>query len=200
MHWLKHNLSTNWKSDLHRLAVGGAWFFAFCSLVPLLWLGLGVSDGETNRVFGTEVNGVNHAIWGLTYAGVPGAILLWMEFLLVVGAMVATAAPRRWVPQRWRRAGHGVLISWSGLWAAGVMHLAGVNPGFFALQALFLLMLLGCTIYRARLNWNDADGDAFAPKRSFPIDPFGLSPSAHGSAAIPAYWGREFTSMARCTR
>lgn len=181
MHWL----TNNWKSDLHRLVLGGAWFFAIFSLVPLLWLGLGVNGDGSDRVFGTELNGVSHSVWGLTYAGIPGAILMWVEFLAVMGAIAATAVPKKWVPLKWRRIGHGVLIGWAGLWTAGVMHLAGVNPGFFALQAVFLAALLGCTIYRARLEWSDANGSTTAPKGPPSIDPFDLNPPDQDHTSPP---------------
>jgi hypothetical protein len=179
-------LTTNWKTDLHRLALGGAWFFAIFSLVPLLWLGLGAGDGGTGRVFGTEVGGQAHSIWGLTYSGWPGAALLWMEVLAISSAAFVTALPHGWASDRLRRAGHAMLIGWASLWTIGVSHLASLDPGFFAVQATFLAALLGCTIYRAWLNWrpggHEASNDAPALIRH---DPFEFNEQACESGCAP---------------
>jgi hypothetical protein len=155
-------LTTNWKSDLHRLAIGGAWFFAFASLIPLLWLGLGGDAGGTNRVFGTEAGGQVHTVWGLTYSGFFGTLLLWAEALVVAAAATLTGLPRRFVTDRTRRIGHGALIAWASVWTLGVSNLATVQPGFFAVQAVFLALLLGCTGYRAWCEWGTSDDDASA--------------------------------------
>ena len=150
-------LTTNWKSDLHRLAMGGAWFFAVASLIPLLWLGLGFNAGS-DWVFGATVDGQTHTAWGLTYSGFFGAMLKWFEFLGVSAAIVLTAAPRTWVPHKWSRIGHGALIAWATLWTLGASHMASVSPGFFGVQAGFLAVLLGCTAYRAWRQWGTSDG------------------------------------------
>jgi hypothetical protein len=179
-------LTTNWKTDLHRLALGGAWFFAIFSLVPLLWLGLGAGDGGTGRVFGTEVGGQAHSIWGLTYSGWTGTALLWMEVLVVTSAALVTALPHGWTSDRLRRAGHAMLIGWASLWTIGVSHLASLDPGFFAVQATFLAALLGCTIYRAWLNWrpggHEASNDAPALIRH---DPFEFNEQPRETSCAP---------------
>lgn len=188
-----HLLTNNWKSDLHKLAIGGAWLFAVCSLVPLLWLGLEPNTGSS-RVFGAEVNGVVHTAWGLAYTGIPGTILLWIELLLVSAAIGATAAPAKFVPTRWRRAGHGVLVGWAALWSAGLVHLAGVNPGFFAVQTLFVTALLGCTLYRAWLDWSPKDRNDDAPTSSLK-DPFDLNPPDQNRTSPPTDVAAEETLM-----
>src|SRR5262245_37081357 len=118
-----------WKSDLHKLALGGAWLFAVGTLIPLLWLAV-QSDVGVSRVFGTSVNGQDHGVWGLTYSGISGGLLLWVEILAVMAANALSVLPN----DRLRRIGHGFFIFWSGWWALGTMYLATIDPGFWTLN------------------------------------------------------------------
>jgi len=135
--------------DLHTLALGGAWMFALGSLVPLLWL---LGAGGDGYVFHTVVGGKTVSIPLLAYSGWPGWLLLWAETLAISGATILTAAPR-FVPLKWQRIGHGVLIGWSGIWALGAWRLGLVDFGFWTFQALFLSGLCACTVYRAARHW-----------------------------------------------
>jgi hypothetical protein len=86
----------------------------------------------------------------LSYSGVPGFLLLWSQVLLVSAAILLTAFPR-YVPQRWSRVGHALLIGWNALWMLGAWRLALVEP-YFLLQATFMTVLGCCTVYRAWRN------------------------------------------------
>lgn len=137
------------KSDLARLATGGAWLFAVGSLMPLFWL---MSDGAADgAVFQSVVGDHSRTIPLLTYHGGVGMLLIWAEIFAVAGAFILTAAPR--VPLKLARIGHGVLIAWSLLWTLGAWRLAAFSPGFWTLQSLFLTSLCGCTAWRAFRNW-----------------------------------------------
>jgi hypothetical protein len=137
------------KSDLEKLATGGAWLFAIGSLFPLLWL---ISDGGAyGAVFRTTVGDHARTIPLLSYSGGIGMLLIWTEILAVAGSFILTAAPR--VPMKLARVGHGVLVAWSLLWTLGTWRLATYSPGFWTFQALFLSVLCGCTIWRAWRNW-----------------------------------------------
>lgn len=149
-----------WRDWLPGYATAGAWFFAIGSMIPLLWLAVeGHGPGESSKVFATTVDGVSHSVWGLTYAGMPGTALLWMELLAVAAATIVTALPVSLPlisPQsalRLRRIGHGWLTGWASLWMLGTMHLASIDPGFWTLQATFITALFGCTVYRAIRDW-----------------------------------------------
>lgn len=192
MHHLRRllDLMLQWREWLPRYAVGGAWFFAIASMIPLLWLVIeGHGEGGSSHVFGTTAGGVLHTVWGLTYSGVFGTIVLWLELLALVAAIVITALPGQvsaFAPEvslRIRRIGHGYLTGWAGLWMLGTMFLASIDPGFWTLQSIFLTIMFGCTVYRAvkesfprqpkaaqmRSPLNDADDSADLPimHRSF---------------------------------
>lgn len=140
------------QGDLPRLALGGAWLFATGSLFPLLWL---IGAGGNGYVFHSGAGGHEHSVPLLAYSGWPGFLLLWAELLAVSGAIILTAAPR-FVPLKWQRIGHGVLIGWNALWALGAWRLGVVDPGFWTFQAMFLTVLGACTLYRAKRNWTPA--------------------------------------------
>ncbi len=142
--------------QLPRYAMAGAWFFAIASMIPLLWLMFeGHNEGESSHVFGTTVGGVQHSIWGLTYSGTSGTILLCLEIIGLIAAIVMTALPKQMmvIPEQrltqMRRIGHGYLTGWAGLWMLGTMHLASINPGFWTLQSIFITAMFACTVYRA---------------------------------------------------
>lgn len=146
--------------NLSLYAIAGAWFFAIVSAVPLVWLMIeGHGDDGAARVFGTEVNGVVHSIWGLTYAGFFGSVLLWLEFFALAAAIVMTALPtncgfaRPDFITRMRHIGLSYLTGWAGLWMIGTMYLAIIDPGFLIIQALFIATLFGCTLYRTVSEW-----------------------------------------------
>lgn len=144
----------DFKDDLPKLAVGGAWLFAIGSLFPLLWL---INDGAADgHVFGTTVGSTTYTIPLLAYSGGIGMLLIWAEILAVAGAFILTAAPR--VPLKLARIGHGVLIAWSALWTLGTWRLSVIDPGFWTAQALFLSVLGACTVWRAWKNWTPAPG------------------------------------------
>lgn len=131
--------------DLHRIAVGGAWLFSIGSLFPLLWLASAHSPDGVARVFGTNSGGVDHGVWGLTYSGVIGGMLLWTQILAVIAANVFTLVPNN----RLRRIGHGFMIGWAAWWMFGAMYLASIEPVFWTVQSIFQTTLLGCVVYRA---------------------------------------------------
>jgi hypothetical protein len=136
------------RRDSHKLLLGGAWLFSMGSLLPLLWLA--GENGGVSRVFGAQADGVQHSVWGLTYSGVLGSILLWIQILGLLGANVASVLPQT----RWRRIGHAYLVGWAGLWALGALYLATVSPVFWLLQSVFQFAFLGCVRYRAARWWN----------------------------------------------
>lgn len=160
-----------WLASVPRYALMGAWFFAIASAFPLLWLVFeGQGNGTDSRVFSTTVNEVTHSIWGLTYSGIPGMILLWLELIALVAATVMTILPGsvslvgQHIVTRMRRIGHGYLTGWAALWMVGTIYLAAIDPGFWTLQAIFLTILFGCTLYRAIHEWptkskNSGDGE-----------------------------------------
>ena len=105
------------KSDVAKLATGGAWLFAIASLFPLFWL---ISDGGADgAVVRTIVDGAAYTIPLLTYSGGIGMLLIWAEILAIAGAFILTAAPR--VPLKLARIGHVVLLAWSALWTLGTV-------------------------------------------------------------------------------
>lgn len=156
-----------WRDWLPRYAIGGAWFFAIASMIPLLWLMIeGQTEGEPSRVFGaTADDGVLHTVWGLTYSGALGAILLWLEFFALIAAVVMSALPGRMsvfgpeLALRMRRIAHGYLAGWAGLWMLGAMHLAQFDPAFWTLQSIFLTAMFACTVYRAWREWSPPKSD-----------------------------------------
>lgn len=156
-----HSIIRHRLPRLPRYAVLGAWFFAIVSAIPLIWLMIeGQGSDSHSRVFGASVNGVMHTVWGLTYSGFFGSILLWLEFFALIAAIAFTAlpgnfkfAPREFM-MRMRRVGHSYLTGWAGLWMLGTMYLAAVDPGFWIIQAMFITALFACTVYRAVREWN----------------------------------------------
>lgn len=151
------------KSDLTRLATGGAWLFAIGSLLPLFWL---ISDGGADgAVFAAHVGDRSYSIPLLTYSGGIGMLLIWAEILAVAGAFILSAAPG--VPIKLSRIGHGVLIAWSLLWTLGTWRLSFFSPGFWTFQALFLTVLCGCTLWRAWINWRPPVASAPSAQPNF---------------------------------
>ena len=146
---------------LPRYAVIGAWFFAIVSAILLIWLMLeGHGSDGSSQVFGVSINGVLHTVWGLSYTGFFGTVLLWLEFLALGVAIALTALPNNFkftraeMTTRLRRAGLGYLTGWAGLWMLGTMYLASMSPGFWIIQALFITTLFACTVYRTVRDWN----------------------------------------------
>lgn len=180
-----------------RYAIAGASFFAIASLIPLLWLMLeGPSETGTSQVFGTNINAAEHSVWGLTYSGTAGTLLLWMEIFAVIAANVMTLLPHRFggvLPQtltRLRRIGHGYLTGWAGLWMLGAMHMASISPGFWTLQAIFLSALFACTVYRAFREW---PSNAPSPTETVAVAP--ALPLPHADDAGPIKHRDPFTDI-----
>jgi hypothetical protein len=176
-----------WLARMHRLAIGGAWFFAIASMIPLIWLMLEGGAEGSSRVFGVTIESVTHTVWGLTYAGFFGGLLLWMELLAVGAAMLLTILPvhTRFADPafltRLRRIGHGYLTGWAGLWMIGVMYLASLASGFWVLQAIFIAFLFGCTVYRAAFEWSPPQS---APGQPIQIDVAAAEDNAHATDFI----------------
>lgn len=155
-------------------ALGGSWFFIGASIFGLVWIAL---SGGQGRVFGLESAGVDHTVWGLTYAGWLGTALLWTQIVAVITATVMTLLPVR----RFRRLGHAVLIGWASWWTLGTLYLASISPVGFGLQGLLMTCLLGCTIARA---WMSRDaGHAPASSGADPAKSFPAPPSSHADAS-----------------
>lgn len=170
------------KSDLEKLATGGAWLFAIGSLLPLLWL---ISDGGAEgAVFRTSVGDHSRTIPLLSYSGGIGMLLIWTEILAVAGAFILTAAPR--VPVKLARIGHGVLIAWSLLWTLGTWRLAAFAPGFWTLQAVFLSALCGCTIWRAWRIWTPTIAQPIATQAKPAAEPNYFSDANSQASSTPA--------------
>jgi hypothetical protein len=144
----------NWNRmprDIHRTVIGGAWLFALGSLIPLLWLAESYGNGGVARVFGHNSNGVDHGVWGLTYSGIAGGLLLWLQIIAVIAANIFTLLRSN----RLRRIGHGAIIAWAAWWMMGAMYLATIDPLFWTVQSVFQTVLLGCVAYRAARSWNN---------------------------------------------
>lgn len=139
-------------------ALGGAWFFIGASIFGLVWIAL---SGGQGRIFGLESGGVDHTVWGLTYAGWLGTALLWMQIVAVITATVMTLLPVR----RFRRLGHAALIGWASWWMLGTMYLASISPIGFGLQGLLMTCLLGCTIARAWMSRDSGRSPAATGRR-----------------------------------
>jgi hypothetical protein len=175
-----------------KLLLAGGWLFAAGSLVPLLWL-IWLSGGGLLRagfVFDTLAGGEHVTMPLLSYSGWPGFVLLWGEALVICGAILLTAFPRR-VPLGGQRIGHVVLVAWSMLWTLGTGRLALADP-VFRVHALIMAGLCVCTVYRAWRHWTPTSGtailtacDAAAPNDDEPpvLDPPG--PRRRAAAAPP---------------
>src|SRR5438876_8578462 len=112
-------LTDNWKSDLHRLGMGGAALFIGGSVLALLWLI--VSGGAwSGQVFGATVHGHNYTAPLLAYRGFLGVAWIWMQLLTVIAATGLSFMP--WPRQR--RIGYALLIGWAALWTFGTLRLA----------------------------------------------------------------------------
>jgi hypothetical protein len=184
-----------WLNNAPRYALVGAWFFAIVSAIPLIWLMIEGHGGDgSSRVFGATVNGVVHTVWGLTYAGFFGSLLLWLEFFALIAATLMAALPANFkftgpeLTGRMRHIGLGYLTGWAGLWMLGTMYLAAVDPGFWIVQALFIAALFACTVYRALHEWSSASpttpSDAGESQAAPAIDAIGnSSPSSHTDMA-----------------
>lgn len=170
------------RSDLRKLAIGGAWLFAVGSLFPLAWL-IWFSNGgflAVGHVFSTHINGQDVTMPLLSYSGLAGFLLIWSQVLLVSAAILLAAFPR-YVPLRWRRLGHAMLAGWNTLWVIGAWKLAWVDPSFL-MQSLFLTALLACTMYRAFVSWT--------PRRVLAAPVNAESPAARDSQS-PNYFSDE---------
>jgi hypothetical protein len=113
-------------------------------------------------VFATGTTDGRYSIPLLTYAGWSGMLLIWSQVLAISGAILLTAFPR-FVPLKWQRIGHGVLVGWSALWTLGAWSLVVSNPGPWMLQALVLTALSACTVYRAWRGWSPISRPAGMP-------------------------------------
>lgn len=168
------------RRKLPSFAIGGAWLFALGSLIPLLMLIFSGGAGEedtTARLVSAQSNGQVHSALGLAYAGISGAFLIGFELLVILAATAITGLPDRWRPIRswsgWpnlHRIGHAVLIGWAALWTLGFMRLAVIEPGLLTVRAIFMAMLMGCTLYRALRQWPRMISNSPPPQTHLDLD------------------------------
>lgn len=141
-------LPASGRAKLHRFALGGAWFFIITSLAFVAWV-VGVKWSDPSGVttlYQTTVGEETFRTWALAYHGVPGLIWAVAQMGVVFAAAVASAVAGR----PWRAITHGILIAWSAVWMIDLACLAvrGQEIISFA-QAGLLIVLCGCTVYRA---------------------------------------------------
>ncbi len=141
------------RTSMHKLALGGAWFFVVVSQLYLVWAGAMLLSGATDSasLYTAMHGGESVSAIGLSYTGAPGIALILLESAVLLAAVIATVLR---VP-RWRRFGHIALVSWAALWALNLTWLASLNLGFISYgQSLTMTMLLGFTVYRSMRGWN----------------------------------------------
>src|SRR5947207_11368475 len=115
-------LTDDWKSDLHKLAMGGAWSFLAGSAIALLWLIVTTGGSGHGFVLGSAANSQIHAAPLLSYNGLVGTAWIWTQLLAVIAAAGLTHMP--WPRQR--AIGHAMLVGWAGLWTLGALRLAAI--------------------------------------------------------------------------
>ena len=120
------------------------WFFVLTTAlsVTLAMLSCVVYPDSQNRIMCTGGGDNIKSAWGLTYYGWSGAVLAFVQAVVVVSALWASRH-RKMV---YRRAGNVVLILWAGLWAANAFYIFG--NGKFNLIYVIPFFLL-CTCIRA---------------------------------------------------
>ena len=91
-------------------------------------------------------DGVTHAWIGLVYVGIPGMVLLLTEFGVLLAALVMSVLSRN----RWRRIGHGILVTWAGLWFGNGIYITSYEGGLVWLPVI-LALTFACTVARAAL-------------------------------------------------
>jgi hypothetical protein len=143
-------LTDDWKSDLHKLGMGGAWLFFGGSALALLWL-IFNGGGWSGHVLGTTVHGHSYTAPLLAYSGFFGMVWIWAQLAAVLAGGALSLMP--WPRQR--QIGHVILVCWSGLWMIGAMRLLAVQPSlFWTLQTMVMGGFCACTVYRAIRGWN----------------------------------------------
>jgi hypothetical protein len=143
-------LTSDWKSDLHKLALGGAWLFIATTVLAMMCIVLPGSNAGPVRVLATTAHGQVYSAPLLSYSGWIGSAWAWTQLAGVLAAAAMSLLP--WAKQQ--RIGHILLIGWCGLWAIGSMRLALVDPLFWSFKSAVLVSLLACTVYRAQRCWN----------------------------------------------
>lgn len=138
--------------SLHRFAIGGAWFFIIISLLHLSWAMIALVPGFDRVSLYQAMDGSgSHGAVGLTYTGVGGLLLIWLQIAAVAAATIATFLSR----DKYRRIGHAVLIGWASLWLMNFVALAGIDASFDTYARTFVMsILLTGTGYRALRGWN----------------------------------------------
>ena len=158
---------TRRKGTMHAFALGGAWFFIAFSLVSLLSMTAAkwADPGGDIALYQASDGGVAHGAFALTYNGVLGLFLVMIQLLAVAAAAVISLSSKT----RRRRIAHGVLIAWAALWMFNFMYLAGIEPRFDSVcQAPLMMLLFGCTTYRAARNWRQRPAGQMVLKFSIP--------------------------------
>jgi hypothetical protein len=82
-----------------------------------------LEPGGTGRIMSVQNDGVVHASLGLTYHGVPGALLAIGEILVVLVAQVFGLFGRGWL----RLAARLVIVAWASLWFGNAHRLQGIG-------------------------------------------------------------------------
>lgn len=132
--------------------IGSAWFFVamslfhvFTAMLTLLPSGEGLST-----LYAIETNGGISSAWLMTYEGWGGIALALLQGALLVGAAIGTYVRS----DRMRRAAHGVLLAWAGVWLLNMVRQLGLAFDLGSLIQGALVLYLGvATAYRARLGW-----------------------------------------------
>ena len=158
---------TRWTGPRHAFALGGAWFFIVFSLVSLLSVTAAkwADPGGSIALYQANEGGVPHGAFALTYDGVLGLVQVMGQLLVVSIAVVMSLSSK----SRRRRIAHSVLILWAALWMFGFFYLAGVEPRFDSVcQAPLMMLLFGCTTYRAARGWRQRPAGQMVLKFSIP--------------------------------
>ncbi len=141
--------------SLHRTALGGAWVFAAGTLgILIVFIALGWPGEERMTLASSTVDETPFYAIGLTYAGLPGTVLLWAEAVTLRAAILLSVLPG----ERLRRTGHGLLVTWATLWLANAVWLTALS-GMWWLWLIWPLTFGAfflCTAYRAALGWGRA--------------------------------------------
>lgn len=135
---------TCWAFGLTTCAVllylaSGLWLYQLTSATPLT-----IVDASSS-----------HKLWGLTYAGRPGAFIALGQAAGVLLALGLTLAS---VP-RLRRLGLFAVLFWTGLWAGHAVYLVATAWGGplsdlrLVAIAVGLLLIFGCAVHRAASSW-----------------------------------------------
>ena len=131
------------------VAVVVAWVFALGTLAIVAntawsyWPGTTV--GRTASIMSVTDDGVTHVWIGLRYVGIPGMVLLLTEFAVLLAALIMSVLSRN----RWGRAGHGILVTWAGLWLGNGIYITWYEGGFVWLLPVILALTFACTLVRA---------------------------------------------------